>query len=512
MIGYDHRCLGSLSSESFARMTAAVFISQGFKVYLLTELCPTPFVAFGVTNLGCAAGVMVTASHNPKQDDGYKVYWNNGSQIIAPHDMGIAAAIKANLAPWQEYNTSMEAIMSSPLVKSSITEVQRDYLAALARLRQNSDEMNANTPVRAVYTAMHGVGHKWVDAAVASFNLPTLLPVTAQVQPDPTFPTVPFPNPEEKGALNMAQKFADDNKVAFVVANDPDADRLAMTEKISPTEWYNFSGNEIGVLLGQWQIERWVKAGGQGEAAVLASVVSSRMLKAIAKAEGVQYHDTLTGFKWLGDKNLALRKEGVNVLFSYEEALGYCVGDVVCDKDGVSAISVVLEMASQLCAAEGATSYEQLIGLMRRRLLFLYGKYGQFVSYNSYVICHDPVKTDAIFHRIRTGGAEGGIFQEVAGVKVVAIKDITNGYDSTTADKSSALPATPGSHMIMFDFDNGVSVTLRTSGTEPKIKFYTEIAGQPGQGFAELDSKLRNFVEQLVEEMLQPNANGLIRA
>ncbi len=221
---------------------------------------------------------------------------------------------------------------------------------------------------------------------------------------------------------------------------------------------------------------------------------------------------TCIGFKWLGNRALQLRAAGVKVLFTYEEALGYCVGDVVCDKDGISAGSVFLEMVNELASREGARSYTDLVGVVHRRLQWLYAKYGQFVSYNSYVVCHDPKKTDAIFARIRSAGDGGGRIMRSAGSAVVTVKDVTLGYDSTAPDGKSSLPVTPDSHMIMYEFDNGVSVTLRTSGTEPKIKFYTEIAGKPGQQFQQLHDTLHAFVDKLVDELLQPTENGLARA
>lgn len=191
------------------------------------------------------------------------------------------------------------------------------------------------------------------------------------------------------------------------------------------------------------------------------------------------------------------------VLFTYEEALGYCIGDVLCDKDGVSGAAVAMEMASQL-RKDGKS--------LRDHLKALYAHYGEFVSYNSYVISHDAAVTDKIFLRLREGGPTGGYWTTCAGEAVTAIVDVTKGYDSRSADHSSALPLTPESHMIMFEFANGCSVTLRTSGTEPKIKFYTEIAGQPGKARAEVQATLHTFVDRLVDEMLQPKEHGLARA
>jgi phosphomannomutase len=369
---------------------------------------------------------------------------------------------------------------------------------------------------------MHGVGRKWMERAWLTFGHPPFYTVPEQADPDPTFPTVAFPNPEEKGALDRAMAFATEHNCSLILANDPDADRLAVAELLPNVEgpdakpvWHAFSGNEIGVLLGYWQILKWSQKQAPGQAAVLASIVSSRMLRAIAKAEGVLYNDTLTGFKWLGNRAQDLRAQGVDVLFTYEEALGYCVGDMLCDKDGVSAASVFMEMVSELSAGwtDPSASHTMIPITSAYQLLnYLNHKYGLFVSYNSYVISRDPRKTDEIFAKLRATGPTGGYWTHSVGQKIVSIQDITMGYDSSSPDLKSSLPLTPDSHMIMFEFENGVSVTLRTSGTEPKIKFYTEIAGSADQSKDVLRLQLKTFVDALVDEMLDPVGNGLQRA
>ncbi len=223
----------------------------------------------------------------------------------------------------------------------------------------------------------------------------------------------------------------------------------------------------------------------------------------------------ILGFKWLGNKALDLKARGFDVLFLYEEALGFCVGNGVVDKDGISAACVLIELYYELMHKSGITSKNstQMQGLVARHLGELYSQYGEFVSYNSYVISHDPVVTDRIFQRLRTsqGSRFPGYWSECCGVEITAIKDITKGYDSASRGEgdSDVLPSTPESHMIMYEFANGCSVTLRTSGTEPKIKFYTEMAGEKGKSRSEVESYLHTFINNLVQEMLQPTENGL---
>ena len=568
VIGYDHRSLGSLSSFNFARMSAAVFLRHGFHVFLLENFVPTPLVAYAVKALGCCCGIMVTASHNPKQDNGFKVYWGNGAQIVPPHDAGIAQSIEENLAPWQdEYDT--DNVLSHPLTRDVTDEMARAYFAQIGRLVGDGSSSSSvagsgdssssgggdggaaggggGGGVRIAYTAMHGVGKRWMQEAfrITAFDARDAFSVVAsQAEPDAEFPTVTFPNPEEKGALDEAVRWANAHDCTLILANDPDADRLAVAERIKPAtigggsgsssasaEWRIFTGNEIGALLGHWQIRRWKERHERSAClpialgysawcaprpAVLASVVSSRMLRAIAAAENVAYYDTLTGFKWLGNKSSQLAAAGEPVLFAYEEALGYCVGDVVNDKDGISAGIVLADLANTL---------QRRGSCLVRQLADIYALYGRFVSYNSYVFCHDANLTDAIFARVRARFSQPG--SRCCGAAIVSVKDVTLGTDTTSPTGQSDLPVTPESHMIMYEFDVGaaepspaadvvrISVTLRTSGTEPKIKFYTEIAGRPGGGGEEeeliLRARLQAFVDPLVEEMLQPTLHGLAR-
>eukprot|EP00604_Paraphysomonas_vestita_P000443 CAMPEP_0174826236 /NCGR_PEP_ID=MMETSP1107-20130205/43715_1 /TAXON_ID=36770 /ORGANISM="Paraphysomonas vestita, Strain GFlagA" /LENGTH=341 /DNA_ID=CAMNT_0016058961 /DNA_START=191 /DNA_END=1213 /DNA_ORIENTATION=- len=311
VVGYDHRESGSLSSVSFARMTAAVLLHENYKVYALEGFVPTPFVPYSVTHLRAAAGIMITASHNPKEDNGYKVYWSNGSQIIPPHDQHIATSIENNLAPWiPRYNVDESDIFSHPLFDDVTATIAASYLQSLKKVLSG---ITVRDPVRIAYTAMHGVGGKWIARAfteISAINrIPEPLPVLSQIEPDPTFPTVKFPNPEEKGALNEAIKFATNNRCTVIIANDPDADRMAVAEFIpdaQPSEnplsqWKVFSGNEIGVILGHYQITKYLSTGAtvdRSRGAVVSTVVSSRMLQAIAEKERLHYSATLTGFKW----------------------------------------------------------------------------------------------------------------------------------------------------------------------------------------------------------------------
>jgi phosphomannomutase len=344
VIGWDHRakaCLG-LTSRRFAAVTALVAASAGMKVHLYKELVATPLVPWAVDSLGAAAGIMVTASHNPAADNGYKVYWGNGAQIIPPHDKGIAAAIGDNLAPWEAVAAAVAgddlwaAACAAPHVTPLHQDMVHSYIAAVgSRLCRVPTGDAPSVPL--VYTAMHGVGYPFVQAAFKAFGQPPPLPTASQVHPDAAFPTVAFPNPEEgAGALAEAMAAADAGGADLILANDPDADRLAVAERdgSAPGGWRVFTGNEIAALLADWVWKGHVAKGGKGgdDVYMLASTVSSKMLGAMGRSAGFSFLETLTGFKWMGSKTAELREGGATVLFSFEEAIGFCIGDIVKDK------------------------------------------------------------------------------------------------------------------------------------------------------------------------------------
>ena len=332
-LGWDHRAAaGGLSSEKFALLAAEVLVRRGFRVVLLPGFVHTPLVPYAVQTKGCKAGVMVTASHNPKEDDGYKVYWDNGAQIIPPHDAGIAKCIDANLAPWESYAcfASASALLSAhaSLAEDCTDALSAGYFGAMEAELCRHKARNEQSELKVVYTAMHGVGAPWFAKAFAAFGLPAPIPVAEQQAPDPTFPTVTFPNPEEgAGALELAFATAEKHGASLVLANDPDADRLAVAERVDSTVtgaagWRVLTGNEIGILLADWEWSQYKERrdGTNGKkrakpkpAAMLSSAVSSHMLKALAAHEGFHWEETLTGFKWLCSRACELRAEGYEV-------------------------------------------------------------------------------------------------------------------------------------------------------------------------------------------------------
>ncbi|CAB1429638.1 unnamed protein product [Pleuronectes platessa] len=437
VIGYDARAHppSGGNSKRFASLAAAVFISRGVPVHLFSDIVPTPFVPFTVSHLGLCAGIMVTASHNPKQDNGYKVYWENGAQIVSPHDKGISKAIEENLEPWPESWNAEEAL-KSPLLKDPYQDVHTQYFKAIQK-HCHHREINKSSEVKIVHTSVHGVGHTFVQSAFKAFDLHPPYAVEEQKDPDPEFPTVKYPNPEEgKGVLTLSFSLAEREGATVVLANDPDADRLAIAEKQESGQWRVFSGNELGALLGWWMFRCWKQQNSDADAVknlyMLSSTVSSKILRAIALKEGFHFEETLTGFKWMGNRARELLDKGKSVVFAFEEAIGYMCSPCVLDKDGVSAAAIAGEMISYLATKNGSLS---------QQLTTVYEQYGYHISKNSYFICHDQDVIRSLFERLRKyPGQKDSYPSECGRFSISAVRDLTTGYDSNQPDKKAVLP------------------------------------------------------------------------
>ncbi|XP_072938720.1 phosphopentomutase [Epargyreus clarus] len=505
VVGFD----GRYNSKRFAELTAKVFISASIPVHLFSEVCPTPLVSFATIHYGAAAGVMVTASHNPKEDNGYKVYWSNGSQVISPHDDNILDEIWSYLDIPDDHWHIAE-IRSHELIKDCQVEITKKYTEYVRDcLSDDTVERNRRANIDTVYSAMHGVGYESVVRAFEAAGLKTPISVPEQQNPDPDFPTVVFPNPEEKECLELSKKLAEGKGVRLVLVNDPDADRLAVAEyDENSSSWKVFSGNEMGSLLGWWLLQQFPTP---PEVYMLASFVSSKMLAAIVKGKG-HFVETLTGFKWMGNATLLLEEEGKRVLFAFEEAIGYMCNSRVPDKDGVTAAVQVASLASSLYTS-GSSLQEQLQALYR--------EYGYHVSKNGYYIINDPTVVSKIFSRIRNFHGPSVYPKKVGSCEIVFMNDFNAGVripETTNGEGHLNVLGTgldqdyTSGEMVAFRCANGLSVTLRTSGTEPKLKYYTELVCEAPTP-REQDVKqveLENMVQELIEELLQPKLNGLM--
>ncbi|KAI6661963.1 Phosphoglucomutase-2-like [Oopsacas minuta] len=496
VVGFDTRH----NSERFAQLVAAVLIGKDIPVSLFSHYVPTPYTAYAVKKLKAIAGVMITASHNPKEDNGYKLYWCNAAQILSPHDKAISEAIVANLEPWS-WSWDTSSIPTSPLISDPYADISRAYNTELASIGSHFIT-NRSIPPEVVYTPMHGVGTLFVQLAMTAMSLPLFTLVPEQSEPDPDFPTVNFPNPEEgKAALDIATKTADEKGIPLILANDPDADRLAVAEKEPGEAWHVFSGNDLGALFAWWALKnyRHNNKTDLSNVYMVSTAVSSQIIRSMALKEGFKFEETLTGFKWMGNKYLELTAAGNDVIFVYEEAIGFMYGGIVYDKDGISASVVIREMAAWLYEKESTLS---------QQLQEIYDTYGYHLSRTSYFLCYQPETIIKIFTRLRKDGE----YPKTCGsYKVLNVRDVTVGYDSSRGDKKCIHPLTPKSEMITFYLENNCTITLRTSGTEPKIKYYGEIIKEPGIGTK--DKLIEILLETLnfcTEDFLQPKANNLI--
>ncbi|PVI07423.1 phosphoglucomutase-2 [Periconia macrospinosa] len=493
VIGRDARH----NSERFAKLTAAAFVAKGIKVWWYDIPTHTPLVPFGVRELDAVAGIMITASHNPARDNGYKVYWSNGCQIIPPHDTGIAHAILENLEP-VSWDTSV-VDRPSLLVEGTLGLVQDKYhKAILTAVQPEGDRESFDSDLRFVYTPMHGVGLPAMETCVQDLGISSqMIVVNAQAKPDPDFPTVKFPNPEEKGALDLAMSTADSASIKLILASDPDADRLAAAEKVSDA-WHIFTGNELGILIGSYLFERYPQSKPREKLAMLASTVSSRMLHALAQKEGFHFTETLTGFKWLGNVARDLEKQGYDVVYAYEEALGYMIPQTVHDKDSISAAAVFLTAVSHW-KRQGLTPYA--------KLQKVYEHIGYFEDANTYLISPSPATTTAVFTEIRGLGQPHPT--RIGTREIVRWRDLTVGYDSKSKDHVPDLPVDASAQMITCELDDGARFTVRGSGTEPKIKLYIECSGKSSE---EARNGANEIQADLLKEWFKPEQNGLVLA
>jgi phosphomannomutase len=462
VIGRD----GRRGSDLFAREAARVAMGMGFVVHYFEGLVPTPLCAFGVADLGAAAGVMITASHNPPEYNGYKVYWGNAAQIIPPHDQGIAAAIDAVPSTKGLPLCDPEAGRLMGLFRPVLPEVETRYFQAIAGLDYG---LARDASLRIAYTPMHGVGGRFVVKALEEAGYRNAFVVDAQFEPDGSFPTVRFPNPEEPGAMDLVLALAEREQADLVIANDPDADRLAIAYRTADGRYVMLTGNEIGVLLGHHRLTDTPAP--LKDPLVVTTIVSSPLLGTIAKALSAHYEETLTGFKWIANKALELEAAGkARFVFGYEEALGSSVGPVVRDKDGVGSALVFAHLAAFL-KARGQTLGDRLDEIARR-----FGVYVSAQHNATYPGSVGAAKIAGIMRRLRESPP-----WRIGDASVASLRDFQQGTRRLPDGRTETL-VFPPSNVLTFDLEGGDRIVARPSGTEPKIKFYFDVRAMPAEG------------------------------
>ncbi len=454
VITYDARP----DSEAFASDTACTLAAMGFTTWLTASAQPTPIGAFAVRHLRCAAGVVITASHNPPAYNGYKVYWENGAQIIPPMDAGIAAAIDETTTgelPWIE---PQEALTSGHL-KILEDDFESIYLDTIA-----SDPLFQNPAVAEgisiAYTPLHGVGAKLAESLLGRAGY-TTFSEPSQREPDGLFPTVEFPNPEEHGAMDAVLALAESRQATLACANDPDADRLAVAVRDEQGAYQQLTGDMVGALLGDYLLRQKRDF----TPITCTTIVSSRLLGKLAAAAGAQHHETLTGFKWLANTALSAEDANHKFLFAYEEALGYACGRNVLDKDGLSALLAIAHLAAEL-AAEGRSLLHRLEDIYRRHGIHLSAQVSLQLSPGA------PALGDKLRHQPPIA---------IAGQNVVTRDDLATGtrHNTGAAEESLGLPH---SDVLIYHLAGDARVIVRPSGTEPKLKCYYEVVEHCGEG------------------------------
>lgn len=451
-IGFD----GRINSDVFARDSAEIMAAAGIEVLLFDDYVPTPLLAFAVKHRNLSAGIMVTASHNPPRDNGYKVYLggdNGGGQIISPTDSQIAHEIDMIAA-----HVSFADMPRSNEIEVGGSDVREAYLTQTARLVHGIDALPS---IDMVFTAMHGVGWATLKSLFerAGLALPTV--VARQNEPDGAFPTVAFPNPEELGAMDLAFELANQTAADIVIANDPDADRMAVG--LPSPDWHRVTGDQIGLILGDWAASRAVAEGIGGNLAC--SIVSSSALSKVAQRHGLGFVETLTGFKWITKVE--------NLIFGFEEALGYCVDPQhTPDKDGISAALVMATIATEL-AADGKTVFDLLDELAER--------YGHYATGQISIRVTDLNIISDTMMRLRTQPPS-----------------TIDGVTATCTDLALGTASLPPTDGLRFDLVDGRRVIVRPSGTEPKLKCYLQAVADSHNGAAEALASLDVAMRKLL--------------
>ncbi|CAK2459016.1 phosphomannomutase [Vibrio crassostreae] len=475
VVGYD----GRLDSKQFAVDTASVLTALGIKVYLTSNVAATPIVAFGIEHFNAAAAVVVTASHNPPEYNGFKVYWENGAQIIPPHDAGIAAEIDIASTKPIPLMSLNDAETQGKLVW--LTEgYYQTYRAAINQSPYVSKDIeSANTTI--TYTAMHGVGAQMAEDLLHDSGFHKVFSVAEQREPDGNFPTVNFPNPEEKGAMDLVVNLAKSVDADIACANDPDADRFAVAVRTDDGSYKMLTGDQVGVLFAHYLLSKpHTKNQLVGN-----SIVSSSLLEKVAKSHGATYFQTLTGFKWLANIGMQLEDDQNEFLFAYEEALGYTIGTQVRDKDGLSAIVVFAQLVEEL-KSQGRTVWDLLA-----QISFEHGVHTN--AQRSLAL--DP-DSPSIGSKLRAAQPKA-----INGVAISVIEDLQSSLRFVIGGNTEAINL-PSSDVLIYHLEDGTRIIVRPSGTEPKVKVYYETVTKFEGTETYEDTRFRGeqYMEKLIEQ------------
>ncbi|TDS14941.1 phospho-sugar mutase [Sphingobacterium paludis] len=485
-VSYDSRN----NSQKFGQLVADVFAANGIHVYLFKELRPTPMLSFAVRHFGCQGGVMLTASHNPKEYNGYKAYWNDGGQLVAPHDKNVI--------------TEVNAIQSVNEIKfdgvaENITLVGEDfdqlYIDANKQLSIHPEAVAAQSDLKIVFSSIHGTGITIVPKMLEAWGFKNVQVVAEQATPDGNFPTVVYPNPEEEEAMSMAKQKGQDIDADVVMATDPDADRVGLAVKNHNGEIQLLNGNQIGSLLTYYVLSSKKENGTlKDNDFIVKTIVTSNLISDIGTGFSVKNYETLTGFKFIGE--VITRVQGKeNYLVGGEESYGFLVGDLVRDKDAVNACAFIAEMAAYF-KNQGKSLFDVL--------LEIYETYGFYQEKLISLTKKGKAGADEIKQMMADLRANAP--QSLGGVAVKEIRDYENGVSTILADSSQSTIDLPKSDVLQFITVDGDVISARPSGTEPKIKFYCSVKeslanrSQYEETAKKLEEKVRNIMADIVKD------------
>lgn len=475
------------NSRTFAGICSQVLSANGFTVYLFEDLRPTPELSFAIRDLKCQSGIMITASHNPKEYNGYKAYWDDGAQMIAPHDENVIKEVQKI--------TSVDGVLweGNPANIHSIgKETDEKYLSRILNLSLSPKAVKDNKDLKIVYTPLHGCGRELVPQILKRFGFENVTIIKEQSTADGNFPTVHSPNPEEPEALGLAIKKAEEINADLVMATDPDADRVGIAVKNNHGKFTLLNGNQTAALLFYYTLKKWQENKKiDGRQYIVSTIVTTGLLREIGKRFGVEYFECLTGFKYIAD--VIRKNEGTKeYIIGGEESFGYLVGDFVRDKDAVSACAMIAEAAAW-CRSEKKSLYDLLIDIYKE-----FGFYKEQLTSVTKKGKSGAEEIDKMMVNYRQTPPE-----TINGSRVIRIKDFQTGEDKDLLHNTISNIDLPLSNVLQFFLEDGTRISVRPSGTEPKIKFYfgvkksLEDKSRFDEIQKELDQKIKNIIASM---------------
>ncbi|KMQ49917.1 N-acetylglucosamine-1-P-mutase [Chitinispirillum alkaliphilum] len=487
VIAYDSRNF----SDLFALEGAKVLCANGIKTYLFTSLRPVPELSFAVRKLKTTAGIVVTASHNPPEYNGYKVYWDDGAQVVSPHDEGIISEVMAVSGPIAEI--SKEEAISSGMLEMIDEKIDGPFIQMIKNQAIRPDLIRSmGKDLKVVYTPLHGSGAVPVETALKQMGIEVMF-VEEQKKPDGNFPTVDYPNPEEASALTLALDKAKKVKADLVMGTDPDADRLGIAAP-EKDDYVLLTGNQLGVLLTDYIFSSKKELGMlPAKPAFITTIVTTRLQQIIAEEYGAECYITLTGFKYIGEKirEFESQTDGPQYIFGGEESYGYLVNTEVRDKDAVSAATMTAEMALYH-RTKGKTLLDRL-----REIWVKYGFFKEVTISKTFKGESGKIKIDQVMESLRNNPPK-----QFANSKVLTVKDFRDGTTLNMAEnRKNENVNLPSSNVIQFTLDDQTIITVRPSGTEPKIKFYTSCCSKPGLSLDVAVTEVDKKIEQIGAEL-----------